>query len=193
MCHTIRSSVSFTYTSLSSVSMYISKERFKIVKVSFCLHFRCWPEDRWFQHWVLQEHGGSHGCILSIISRLQTVSWNYYLHFLLSLISMNYICNYKKARGSFSFVVQGSTDKEWILSHIKEKAHENTPWANTAWAQRTPLFVYAGVKGECCSPCSLMLFQSDSTGKLGFHEFKHLWDNVKKWQASRMALFICQT
>lgn len=31
---------------------------------------------------------------------------------------------------------------------------------------------------------SLTLFQSDSTGKLGFHEFKHLWNNIKKWQAS---------
>nr|XP_023823846.1 calpain small subunit 1-like isoform X2 [Salvelinus alpinus] len=24
--------------------------------------------------------------------------------------------------------------------------------------------------------------ESDSTGKLGFHEFKHLWNNIKKWQ-----------
>ncbi|MED6240524.1 Calpain small subunit 1 [Ataeniobius toweri] len=29
---------------------------------------------------------------------------------------------------------------------------------------------------------SLIVFQSDSTGKLGFHEFKHLWNNIKKWQ-----------
>lgn len=24
--------------------------------------------------------------------------------------------------------------------------------------------------------------QSDSTGKLGFHEFKYLWGNIKRWQ-----------
>lgn len=29
------------------------------------------------------------------------------------------------------------------------------------------------------------VIQSDSTGKLGFHEFKHLWNNIKKWQVSR--------
>ncbi|KAM9498069.1 calpain small subunit 1-like [Salvelinus alpinus] len=29
---------------------------------------------------------------------------------------------------------------------------------------------------------TLTLLQSDSTGKLGFHEFKHLWNNIKKWQ-----------
>ena len=31
---------------------------------------------------------------------------------------------------------------------------------------------------------TLTLLQSDSTGKLGFHEFKHLWNNIKKWQVS---------
>lgn len=30
-----------------------------------------------------------------------------------------------------------------------------------------------------------IVLQSDSTGKLGFHEFKHLWNNIKKWQVSR--------
>lgn len=44
------------------------------------LSFRWWPEDGWFQHWVLQEHGRSHGCILSVISRLfcviQVVVWS---------------------------------------------------------------------------------------------------------------------
>lgn len=41
---------------------------------------------------------------------------------------------------------------------------------------------------------SLMLIQSDSTGKLGFHEFKHLWNNIKKWQASTESLFhLCNT
>ncbi|XP_065427888.1 calpain small subunit 1-like [Chrysemys picta bellii] len=29
-------------------------------------------------------------------------------------------------------------------------------------------------------PCTA--FQSDTTGKLGFEEFKYLWGNVKKWQ-----------
>lgn len=28
------------------------------------LYFRWWSKDRWLQHWVLQEYGGSHGCIL---------------------------------------------------------------------------------------------------------------------------------
>lgn len=26
------------------------------------------------------------------------------------------------------------------------------------------------------------LLQSDTTGKLGFEEFKYLWNNIKKWQ-----------
>ncbi|XP_034746167.1 calpain small subunit 1a isoform X2 [Etheostoma cragini] len=34
---------------------------------------------------------------------------------------------------------------------------------------------------SCRSMVAVM--DSDSTGKLGFHEFKHLWDNIKKWQA----------
>lgn len=42
---------------------------------------------------------------------------------------------------------------------------------------------------EDCCLLSLTLFQSDSTGKLGFHEFKHLWNNIKKWQASTAGLF----
>ncbi|XP_027886823.1 calpain small subunit 1a [Xiphophorus couchianus] len=33
---------------------------------------------------------------------------------------------------------------------------------------------------SCRSMVAVM--DSDSTGKLGFHEFKHLWNNVKKWQ-----------
>ncbi|XP_034746166.1 calpain small subunit 1a isoform X1 [Etheostoma cragini] len=33
---------------------------------------------------------------------------------------------------------------------------------------------------SCRSMVAVM--DSDSTGKLGFHEFKHLWDNIKKWQ-----------
>ncbi|XP_026233113.1 calpain small subunit 1b [Anabas testudineus] len=34
---------------------------------------------------------------------------------------------------------------------------------------------------SCRSMVAVM--DSDSTGKLGFHEFKYLWDNIKKWQA----------
>ncbi|XP_055797706.1 calpain small subunit 1-like isoform X1 [Salvelinus fontinalis] len=33
---------------------------------------------------------------------------------------------------------------------------------------------------SCRSIVAVM--DSDSTGKLGFHEFKHLWNNIKKWQ-----------
>ncbi|CAM4615135.1 unnamed protein product [Lepidochelys kempii] len=29
-------------------------------------------------------------------------------------------------------------------------------------------------------PCTAL--QSDTTGKLGFEEFKYLWGNIKKWQ-----------
>lgn len=36
----------------------------KLTGERLLLFFRCWSEDGWFQHWVLQEHGGSHGCIL---------------------------------------------------------------------------------------------------------------------------------
>ncbi|XP_078517241.1 calpain small subunit 1 [Lissotriton helveticus] len=34
---------------------------------------------------------------------------------------------------------------------------------------------------SCRSMVAVM--DSDSTGKLGFSEFKYLWDNIKKWQA----------
>ncbi|XP_035034346.1 calpain small subunit 1a [Hippoglossus stenolepis] len=33
---------------------------------------------------------------------------------------------------------------------------------------------------SCRSMVAVM--DSDSTGRLGFHEFKHLWNNIKKWQ-----------
>uniref|UniRef100_A0A673NNQ3 Calpain small subunit 1-like n=1 Tax=Sinocyclocheilus rhinocerous TaxID=307959 RepID=A0A673NNQ3_9TELE len=33
---------------------------------------------------------------------------------------------------------------------------------------------------SCRSMVAVM--DSDSTGKLGFHEFKHIWNNIKKWQ-----------
>lgn len=48
--------------------------------------------------------------------------------------------------------------------------------------------VFVEAKEDCCL-LSLMMFQSDSTGKLGFHEFKHLWNNIKKWQASTAGPF----
>ncbi|XP_030237263.1 calpain small subunit 1b [Gadus morhua] len=35
---------------------------------------------------------------------------------------------------------------------------------------------------SCRSMVAVM--DSDSTGKLGFHEFKYLWNNIKKWQGS---------
>ncbi|XP_075042881.1 calpain small subunit 1 [Mixophyes fleayi] len=35
---------------------------------------------------------------------------------------------------------------------------------------------------SCRSMVAVM--DSDSTGKLGFEEFKYLWNNIKKWQAS---------
>uniref|UniRef100_A0A8C7XXS0 Calpain small subunit 1 n=1 Tax=Oryzias sinensis TaxID=183150 RepID=A0A8C7XXS0_9TELE len=34
---------------------------------------------------------------------------------------------------------------------------------------------------SCKSMVAVM--DSDSTGRLGFHEFKHLWNNIKKWQS----------
>ncbi|TMS07872.1 Calpain small subunit 1 [Larimichthys crocea] len=33
---------------------------------------------------------------------------------------------------------------------------------------------------SCRSMVAVM--DSDSTGKLGFHEFKYLWNNIKRWQ-----------
>lgn len=38
---------------------------------------------------------------------------------------------------------------------------------------------------SCRSMVAVM--DSDSTGKLGFHEFKYLWNNIKKWQG----IYIC--
>ncbi|XP_059186396.1 calpain small subunit 1b [Centropristis striata] len=35
---------------------------------------------------------------------------------------------------------------------------------------------------SCRSMVAVM--DSDSTGKLGFHEFKYLWNNIKRWQGS---------
>lgn len=48
-------------------------KRYRTWWVTLFLYYRWRSEDRWFQHWVLQEHGGSHGCILSFISRLLLV------------------------------------------------------------------------------------------------------------------------
>uniref|UniRef100_A0A8C6SN02 EF-hand domain-containing protein n=1 Tax=Neogobius melanostomus TaxID=47308 RepID=A0A8C6SN02_9GOBI len=38
--------------------------------------------------------------------------------------------------------------------------------------------------GFCIENCRSMVavMDSDSTGKLGFHEFKYLWENIKRWQ-----------
>nr|XP_046246106.1 calpain small subunit 1b [Scatophagus argus]XP_046246107.1 calpain small subunit 1b [Scatophagus argus]XP_046246109.1 calpain small subunit 1b [Scatophagus argus] len=38
--------------------------------------------------------------------------------------------------------------------------------------------------GFCIESCRSMVavMDGDSTGKLGFHEFKYLWNNIKKWQ-----------
>lgn len=77
-------------------------------------------------------------------------------------------------------------DCEFCMTWMR-KTQKNTPWANTACPQ---------ANATVCLSCmlSLMLFQSDSTGKLGFHEFKHLWNNIKKWQASTAGLVhVCDT
>uniref|UniRef100_A0A3B4A3S3 EF-hand domain-containing protein n=1 Tax=Periophthalmus magnuspinnatus TaxID=409849 RepID=A0A3B4A3S3_9GOBI len=41
-----------------------------------------------------------------------------------------------------------------------------------------------GTDGFSIETCRSMVavMDSDSTGKLGFHEFKFLWGNIKKWQ-----------
>ncbi|XP_038164424.1 calpain small subunit 1-like [Cyprinodon tularosa] len=39
-----------------------------------------------------------------------------------------------------------------------------------------------GFSIECCRSM-VAVMDSDSTGKLGFHEFKYLWNNIKKWQS----------
>ncbi|KAJ0022274.1 hypothetical protein NQD34_009764, partial [Periophthalmus magnuspinnatus] len=43
-----------------------------------------------------------------------------------------------------------------------------------------------GTDGFSIETCRSMVavMDSDSTGKLGFHEFKFLWGNIKKWQVS---------
>lgn len=38
-----------------------------------------------------------------------------------------------------------------------------------------------GFSSESCRSM-VAVMDSDSTGKLGFHEFKYLWNNIKKWQ-----------
>ncbi|CAL9684872.1 unnamed protein product [Knipowitschia caucasica] len=44
--------------------------------------------------------------------------------------------------------------------------------------------VAIGEGGFSIETCRSMVavMDSDSTGKLGFHEFKYLWNNIKKWQ-----------
>lgn len=39
-----------------------------------------------------------------------------------------------------------------------------------------------GFSAESCRSM-VAVMDSDSTGKLGFHEFKYLWNNIKRWQA----------
>ncbi|KAL3991304.1 phosphatidylinositol N-acetylglucosaminyltransferase subunit Y [Sarotherodon galilaeus] len=38
-----------------------------------------------------------------------------------------------------------------------------------------------GFSSESCRSM-VAVMDSDSTGKLGFHEFKYLWNNIKRWQ-----------
>ncbi|KAF0030912.1 hypothetical protein F2P81_017643 [Scophthalmus maximus] len=46
-----------------------------------------------------------------------------------------------------------------------------------------------GCSKQCQTPPSLLaLLQSDSTGKLGFHEFKYLWNNIKRWQLFKLII-----
>ncbi|TNN49655.1 Calpain small subunit 1 [Liparis tanakae] len=39
---------------------------------------------------------------------------------------------------------------------------------------------------SCRSMVAVM--DSDSTGKLGFHEFKYMWNNIKKWQLYKLII-----
>ncbi|TMS07617.1 Calpain small subunit 1 [Larimichthys crocea] len=39
---------------------------------------------------------------------------------------------------------------------------------------------------SCRSMVAVM--DSDSTGKLGFHEFKYLWNNIKRWQLYKLII-----
>uniref|UniRef100_A0A8C7IJR3 Calpain small subunit 1-like n=1 Tax=Oncorhynchus kisutch TaxID=8019 RepID=A0A8C7IJR3_ONCKI len=41
---------------------------------------------------------------------------------------------------------------------------------------------------SCRSMVAVM--DSDSTGKLGFHEFKFLWNNIKKWQVTCPCIYV---